>query len=541
MTYTEPGRYDAVVIGSGFGGSVAAYRLAAEGWNVLVLERGRAWPPGTFPRSPRQAANFFWNPPKRFGMFDVWSFSGVNAIAASGLGGGSLIYANVLLRKPANTFVYENGEPWPVGYDDLRPCYRAVEEVLRPVPYPYPDTPKTKAMREAAEALDKEWRSSPLAVSFARPGGQPTPGDALPNEGHNLFGRPRCTCRLCGECDIGCNFGAKNTLDHTYLSLAEEEGAQLRVLAQVTTIVPDGGGYAVTYRHHRAGRDPDFDRLDGPDEPEVTVRARKVVVAAGTMGTARLLLRNRPNLPALGGRLGHGFSSNGDLLMAAWNTGRRLDMATGPVITGTICWDEDPPGGRMFQVQDAGAPVLAEWLFHTRDVPRNLLAWTPLLRLWLLRKLRGDRDTHLGGELAAVFAKSRFSSGTLPLLGMGRDIPGGRFYLDGEDLELSWRERESKPMLAALKAETRKVAEQLGGRFKDLKWGHLITVHALGGCAMGAHPGVGVVDKWGQSFGHPGLFVVDGSVLPGPVGPNPSLTIAALADRFAGHMIALGR
>jgi cholesterol oxidase len=540
MSFIDPTDYDVIVIGSGFGGSVAAYRLADAGRKVLVLERGRPWPPGSFPRTPRRAPTFFWDPPKRFGMFDVWSFSGINAVAASGLGGGSLIYANVLARKPKETFVYEDGTDWPVRYADLEPHYQAVEGVLQPQPYPYPETPKTEAISAAASALGKQWESSPLAVAFAVPGEQPTRGAPLPNDGPNLYGLPRCTCRLCGECDIGCNFGAKQTLDHTYLSLAHDKGADLRTLCEVTSIAPDDGGYAVTYRYHWEGADEESRRFAGPDRESVTVHAGKVIVAAGTMGTARLLLRNRPNLPGLGGLLGHSFSSNGDLLTAALDTGETLDMATGPVITGTIVWrDKDAPHGRMFQVQDAGAPVLAEWLFHSRDVPRNLLRWTPILKLWLLSKLRGDRDTNIGGELAGLFGDGRFSSRSLPLLSMGRDMPGGRFYLDGDDLELSWTEDDSKPLFDDMKEACRSIAEQLGGTFRDLPWGHLITVHALGGCAMGANPATGVVDEWGECFGHPGLYVADGSVLPGPVGPNPSLTIAALSDRFACHMAGI--
>jgi cholesterol oxidase len=537
---TEEARYDAVVIGSGFGGSVSAYELAKANWNVLLLERGRPWPPGSFPRTPRAAGQAFWDPPNSFGMFDVWSFSGINAITASGLGGGSLIYANVLLRKPESTFVYEDGTPWPVRRADLEQHYDAVQAVIDPVPYP-PEladtTPKTIAMRNAAAALGKKWESSPLAVAFAAPGRPPVPGDPLPDDPDNLFGLPRCTCRLCGECDIGCNFGSKQTLDHTYLSLAKAEGAELRTLCQVHTIAPDDGGYAVTYRQPLAGREGVDEELLGPDLPEVTVRAKKVVVAAGTVGTARLLLRNRANLPALGGLLGQGFSSNGDLLTATWDSPEPLDMTTGPVITGTIRWDDDPDcGRRMLQVQDGGAPALAEWMFNTLDMPATMWASLSVWRKWLWSRLRGRRDTQMGAELASLIGKARLSAGTLPLLGMGRDVPGGRFYLAGDDLELTWNETASKRFFDDLKRASALVAEQLGGEYREIPVAHLITVHGLGGCAMGAFPYSGVVDEWGESFGHPGLVVADGSVLPGPVGPNPSLTIAALARRFATHM-----
>lgn len=540
MTWREPEKFCAVVIGSGFGGSVTAFRLAEKGWSVLVLERGRPWPPGSFPRTPPAMSDALWDPPERFGMFDVWSFTGINAIAASGLGGGSLIYANVLMPAPDSAFRHEDGTPWPVQRAQLEGRYADVASVLTPVPYPEEHrctTPKTQAMAAAAEAIGRSWDSSPLAVAFrASKGEPPAIGACLPDDPENLFGLPRSTCRLCGECDIGCNYGAKHTLDHTYLSRAHAYDAVLRTLCEVTAIAPHEYGYAVTYRQHLAGREGVSEKfLDDPAHKRVTVLARRVIVAAGTMGTARLLMRNRINLPRLGGMLGHGFSSNGDLLTFAWDSKRRLDMARGPVITGTIRWDEEPHR-RMFQVQDAGVPALGQWMFHAIDAPATVWAQRQAMLRWLWRSFKGDRDTQIGSELAALIGKGTLSAGTLPLLGMGRDIPGGRFFLDGDDLDLSWREDESRRLFDALTRACRQVARELGGEFKEVPLAHLITVHALGGCAMAADARHGVVNNWGESFGHPGLYVADGSVLPGPVGANPGMTIAALADRFALHM-----
>jgi cholesterol oxidase len=536
-------RFDAVVIGSGFGGSVTAARLAEAGRSVLVLERGRPYPPGSFPRSPAQLSRAFWDPPAgRHGMFDVWSFTGVNAVTASGLGGGSLIYANVLLRKPRATFVREDGEPWPVTYDDLAPHYERVEQVIDPRPYP-PEheavTPKTRAMRAAAQALGREWESSPLAVAFAGADG-PALGAPLPDDPHNVHGVPRTTCRLCGECDLGCNFGAKQTLDHTYLSRASAAGATIRTLCEATVIVPRDGGYAVTYRQHLAAREGVRPALLHPsEEPVVTVDARRVIVAAGTIGTARLLLRNRLSLPRLSPRLGEGFSSNGDLLTFAWRGPRDIDMSTGPVITGTIRWDDDAsPSGRMFQVQDAGVPALGEWLFHAFDVPATTWAMRRLMLRWVRRRLRGDRDTSISSELSALIGRGAVSSGTLPLLGMGRDIPGGRLFLSGEDLDCDWDQRDSEAVFDAIVDASRDIARELGAQLRRVPLAHLVTVHPLGGCSIAHEARDGVVDTaTGEAFGHPGLHVADGSLMPGPVGPNPSLTIAALADRFAGAMI----
>jgi cholesterol oxidase len=546
---------DALVIGSGFGGSVTAARLAEDGWSVLVLERGRPYPPGSFPRTPRFIGKAFWDPStQRYGMFDVWSFTAINAVVASGLGGGSLIYANVSLRKPPETFARDETETWPLTREDLDPHYDAVERVLTPKPYP-PElealTRKTRAMREAAEALGRTWEASPLAITFAAPDAPPGIGDPLPQDPHNLHGVRRFTCRLTGECDLGCNFGSKNTLDHTYLSAAAAAGAQIRTLCEARTLRPlDEGGWEVTYRQHLEARDGVAAHLLDEDEtPERTVTARHVVVACGTVGTAYLLLRNRAALGRLP-RLGQGFSSNGDLLSFAWETrepgsGRRedrpwryLDMAYGPTITGSIRWnDADSPTQRMFQVQDAGVPALGEWLFHAFELPSDV--WEArrevIRRVW--DRLRGKRDTSVGGELASLFGKGYASGAMLPLLGMGRDIPGGSFELLGDELDLTWSENESAAQLAAIRDASAEIARELGGEFREAPVAHLITVHGLGGCVMADDPGAGVVDPYGRVFGHPGLHIADGSVMPGAIGPNPSLTIAAVADRFATAMI----
>src|SRR5918992_2733991 len=170
---------DAVVVGSGFGGSVAAYRLAEAGLSVVLMERGQAYPPGGFARTPAQMGRAFWDPSEGlYGLFDVWSFGGFDSVVASGLGGGSLIYANVLLRKDEKWFVHEEPLPeggyesWPVTRKDLDPHYDAVESMLTPSAYPldrpaYKDTAKTHAMQDAAAELGLDWQLPPLAVSFA--------------------------------------------------------------------------------------------------------------------------------------------------------------------------------------------------------------------------------------------------------------------------------------------------------------------------------------------------------------------------------------
>ncbi|MGH2805477.1 MAG: FAD-dependent oxidoreductase, partial [Thermoleophilaceae bacterium] len=255
-------RFDAVVVGSGFGGSVSAYRLAEAGQRVCLLERGKPYPPGSFARTPGEMRTNFWDPVRGlFGLFDLWSFRGLNALVSSGLGGGSLIYANVLLRKDEDWFVQEDLdrgglEYWPVNRADLDPHYDRAEAMLAPQRYPldhepYRSTPKTREFRAVAEKKGYDWFLPNLAVTFGVDGRDPVPGEPIPEDHPNLHGRTRTTCRLVGECDIGCNYGAKNTLDYNYLTEAQRQGAEIRTRSEVRVIEPlDRGGYRVHYIHY---------------------------------------------------------------------------------------------------------------------------------------------------------------------------------------------------------------------------------------------------------------------------------------------------
>jgi cholesterol oxidase len=534
--------FDVVVVGSGFGGSVTACRLAEAGRRVLLLERGQPYPPGAFPRTPREVRDgAFWRPGDgRHGLWDIWSFRGLGAVVSSGLGGGSLIYANVALRAGDDTFAGDHDVPWPVTADDLAPHYAAAEAMLGVAPYPadrepYASTPKTTALLGAAERLGLEPVRPNLAVSFAPPG--EAPGAPLA-DAPNVHGARRHACRMCGECIVGCQFGAKNTLDFTYLGAAQRAGAAIRACCEATLLAPrDDGGWTVRYRQHLAakeGRNPDL--LDPTGAPEREIRARAVVLAAGTLGSTRLLLANRASLPRLSPRVGTAFSGNGDLLFFVRGADRALDPSAGPTITATARVDDrHSSSGREFLLQDAGAPVATEWLWQAREAPEDL--WRLRHSLWrrLRARLRGEPDTGVGALLSE--AKS---SAMLPLLAMGRDVPGGRMTLHGDTLDVSWNERESREFFDGMEATARALCRALGGRMwrPGGRRARVVTVHPLGGCPMGTGPHDGVVDSLGRVFGADGLYVADGSIMPGPVGANPSLTIAAMAERIAAGMVA---
>lgn len=553
----RPEHVDTVVVGSGFGGAVTACRLAEAGQGVLVLERGRPYPPGSFPRGPRGLAANLWDPSEGLhGMFDLWSFEGLEALVASGLGGGSLIYANVLIRKDPAWFADDEHERWPLRYEDLEPHYERVEHRLGATPYPvehepYASTPKTEAFRGAAQDLGADWFLPNLAVTFApAPGETPVPGEPIREARPNLHGRTRVTCRLVGECDVGCNAGAKNSLDFNYLTDAWHAGAEIRTRCEVRAFEPgERGGWIVHYVEH----DPAAEGTptDTAGLPRRTVTAERLVLAAGTLGTTYLLLRNRAALPGISPALGTHFSGNGDLLTFAVRCSqgkgrdrlpRYVDPSFGPVITSAIrvpdAADGDGAEGRGFYLEDAGVPEFATWLLQAADTPRVLARMGPAaVRRIARRLLRRDPDTNLSAELAAAFGDCGLSSGVLPLLGMGRDVPDGRMRLEHGRLQVDWRKHgASAEYFDRVRAFSKDVADRLGGEFLDnVLWrlNRVVTVHALGGAPMGRDREEGVVDVNGEVFGYPGLHVADGAVMPGPVGANPSLTIAAIADRCA--------
>ena len=549
--------FDAVVVGSGFGGSVSAYRLAEAGKSVCVLERGKPYPPGSFPRSPRALSQAFWDPSEGlYGMFNLWSFRGIGALVSSGLGGGSLIYANVLLRKDERWFVQEDladggYEHWPVSRADLDPHYDRAERMLNAQRYPFDHppfdgTPKTAAFEEAADKLGREFMLPPLAVTFANAGEAPVPGEPIREEHPNLHGRTRYTCRLVGECDIGCNYGSKNTLDYNYLSAAKRLGADLRTRCEVRSFAPrEGGGYVVRYvEHDPADEGRKLDTRSSSERPERELTCDRLVLSAGTLGSTYLLLRNRDAFPGLSGKLGTRFCGNGDLLTFALKarhpdgSPRILDPGYGPVITSAIRMPDALDGGegRGFYVQDAGYPEFLSWVLHATQGPGALWRWRRVAARILFSLLRREPEVDLSAEVASLLSDTGVSAGSLPLLGMGRDIPDGRMTLKDGKLDVDWVKGKSGPFFDRLRDFSRDIAGALGADFKsNPTWylGRVITVHALGGCPLGRSPEEGVVDEWGEVFGYPGFTIADGSVMPGPVGPNPSLTIAALADRFA--------
>jgi cholesterol oxidase len=594
MSMTHSEHFDAIIIGSGFGGSVMAYRLAQAGLRVCLLERGKAYPPNSFPRAPYDLGKNFWDPSEGYyGMFDAWSFKGSGALVSSGLGGGSLIYANILIRKDPKWFITENRdngvyESWPVTYEDLEPHYEHVEKMMNVQKYPlkhepYNNTPKTLAMIEAEGKLSSvpgfdpkwthKWIPLNLAVSFRTrhvagpdddaPDNPPIMGAQLQEEYPNYHTvqakreMPRSTCRLCGECDIGCNYGSKNTLDYTYVTAAIHQKpypAEVRTLCEVKEIAPlNGKGYAVDYIQHdlqNAGK-----KLKMSQQPRIKITCDRLIISAGTFGSPFLLLNNQKNFPGLSKKLGSRFNVNGDLLsfivksMETKNgkcAPRRLDPSFGPVITSAIrigdTLDGDGDQGRGFYVEDGGNPYLLSWVSEVGGIPAAIPRLFKFLRMMAKYRLGLSNDADLSSEVASLLGPADESMSSFPILTMGRDYPNGNLYLKDGLLECDWKIKKSQDYFDRVVRVGRSIAKAINAEFIEnppYEFLHqVLTAHPLGGCPMATDESEGVVSSYGEVFNYPGLYVADGSIMPGPVGPNPSLTIGAMSNRIAEHIIA---
>ena len=581
--------YDAVIIGSGFGGSVMAYRLAEAGLRVCLLERGKAYPPTSFPRNPYDLGKNFWDPSSGlYGLFDIWSFKRSGALVSSGLGGGSLIYANIHLRKDPKWFKEDRPDGgydlWPISYEQLEPHYERVEKMMNVQKYPlnhppYNQTPKTIAMQEAARNIQlgdstHKWLPLNLAVSFRakhvcnpdddNPANPPIMGAQIPEDVPNYHSvtmkreQPRSTCRLCGECDIGCNYGSKNTLDYTYITAAihqKPHPARVETLCEVKRVAPLGNkGYTVEFvRHNPEAIDP----LTGkcPPPPRSTINCKRLIISAGTFGSPYLLMRNLDSFPLLNREmLGSRFSVNGDLLSFVVNTRelrngklvpRRLDSSFGPVITSAIrvgdTLDGNGPQGRGFYIEDAGIGYLFNWIAELQGLPGTVIRGLKFLKLRVKYRTGLNNDANLSAEIANLLGPANTSMSSFPLIAMGRDFANGRMFLKGDLLECDWTQRKSQEYFDRVRRVGKAIAQSLNGKFEDTpsyKYLHqVLTAHPLGGCPMGFTRNDGLVNSYGEVFLYPGLYVVDGSVMPGAIGPNPSLTIAAISDRAADHII----
>ena len=535
--------YPTVVIGSGYGGAVTAARLAEQGLPVCLLERGREWQVGEFPDSFPELAGNLRRSDHPLGLIDYYLCSDIDVLKASGLGGTSLINLNVAFRPDRELF---EDRRWPRAYRDqadsgeIWSFYQKAEDVLRPNPHPHWDQlTKVRRFKKRADQLrDLTFGPAQLTVSFER-------------EGKNRFGIEQRPCIDCGDCFPGCNVGAKNTLAMNYLPYARRQGAVIFTQIDVRHLEKlAGGGYRVHYRYNRPDRTGEVR----------TVRAGNVILAAGAVGSTEILLRSAAAGLATSRQLGRCFNGNGDYIGLAYNTDHRTDVlgfgnhpdspraevAPGPTIVAAMQYDRSAPFEQRITVCDF--QVFPSALV---DTFRRAL---PALALTGDDSDAGTKDrlhelARVGRDLATWSPDGALNHSLLYLV-MAIDDGQGKLFLGSDDkLDIAWPSVKSDPIFDRIAEELKQHAASLGGTFVHLerlnpwprKKSNLITAHPLGGCVLGEDADGGVVDSLGRVFDggggvHEGLYVVDGAIVPSPIGVNPFLTIAALAERIAATL-----
>lgn len=530
-----------VVIGSGYGGGIAASRLARAGQKVVVLERGKEWRAGDFPTGPLEAAaQLQLDGPDgrigaRTGLYDLRNNAQVDVVVGCGLGGTSLINANVSL-EPA-TAVFDHSR-WPQAIrDDLKTSvadgYARARAMLAPTPYPTgaPALPKLQALARSADALDRPFSRPPINVAFT--------------ERVNGGGVLQSPCTLCGDCVTGCNYNAKTTVDMTFLPDAKAHGAELYTEVTVRWIERAGDQFKVKWRWTEASDDAALR----------TITADVVVIAAGVLGSTEILLRSAKHGLAMSSLVGHELSANGDYLSFANNNNATVHAVgagdrsisqlgpVGPTITGLI----SPP---------AGQPLAKQYIIEEGAIPGAFSDALPLAFSVAAGTLGVNTATSITSRLdqAARALESLAAGGggayvgainnTQTFLTIGHDDASGSMTLIDDRLRISWPGAGDQPIYKAMQASTTvatAVTEGISIRepiWTDVLNYNLITVHPLGGCPMGEDAERGVVNDRGQVFSasagtatYPGLYVADGSIIPTSLGVNPLLTISALAER----------
>ncbi len=517
-----PWQFDVLIVGSGYGASTVATRLGQRRHpdvRIAMFERGVEWIPGTFPdrlRDVLRESRLNLLGPRKgtvsnpTGLFNVQQFDEITVMSGSGLGGSSLINASVAIR--ADREVFEHAL-WPSvlrSRTALDPYYSLAEYELGAAREPVDSSRKMVAARHAGGHLGQcgaNWQ--PASLTVTRTGMQP----AIEPPIVNRQGMLQRGCISCGDCLMGCNIGAKNTLTMNYLPQARRAGVEMFTGVEVQFVRKQDSYYVVHYLHHLPQPNGEIKAISG------CATARMVVLGAGSLGSTELLLRSQHHGMNFSHRLGQSWTGNGDALgfvrktalptsgsgYSAYETDR---LPVGPTIQSNLTYPMRPISERVL-IQDGAAPR----------------AYANALGV-LMRDLRLDN--------------------TQILLGMGHDGTAGRIVL-GEhgNAKIQWPGLTETAYRRMVRDEFNRVAEAMGGKYEYLKifGDNLISVHPLGGCSMADHVQHGVVNQRGEVFDaltggtHQGLFVIDGAILPTSIACNPLLTITALAERASDQIV----
>ncbi|MEQ1709893.1 MAG: GMC family oxidoreductase N-terminal domain-containing protein [Hyphomicrobium sp.] len=524
--------YDVIVVGSGYGGGVAASRLSRAGKRVAVLERGREFQPGDFPQRFPDLKNELQVRGRRIrtgpdtALYDVRLGDDMHVLVGCGVGGGSLINAGVALRPDARVFD-DPVWPDPIARDGtLDKGYARAAQWLRPACDPRAsEMTKFQALAASGRSTGQSPVAPQITVNFA--GGVSAAGIAQP------------ACTRCGDCCGGCNVGAKTTVATTYLADAVRHGAQVFSHSHVRTVRKgQHGGWRVTVQQR------DTTRGTGTAPGEFEMSAPMVILAAGTLGSTEILLRSRADGLTLSDRLGSRFSANGDIIAFGYGAREPVNavgighpakvtgLEIGAAVSGQIEFNDPDRLEHQLCVQEG-------------VLPSSLAPALPLLFIPNGRLL-GALQSLVNGVYNGPFARLQ------TFFAVSHDSASGRFTLDDDRLVLSWPGAAREPVYARLDAALGAIVDEAGGSYvRNPLAGTMMgqqpsTAHPLGGCGMGRDCADGVVNHKGQVFDatagrgsaevYNGLYVVDGAVVPRSLGVNPLLTITALAERAMIHL-----
>ncbi len=539
--------YDVVVIGSGYGGAITAARLATAGLNpklsICILERGKEWQPGDYPEDPLGTVAATRSDQNPLGLYELLNHPDISVIKGSGLGGTSLINANVAIVPDEEVFTQFN---WPsaIHYNDLLPYYQKAKTVLAANPHPNAlNLAKVQALNRRAVEIGTTVKPLDIVVNFTI-------------NGVNPYGVNQKPCIDCGNCVTGCNIGAKNTLYMNYLPMAQQAGATIFTQVKVEWLEKQaGGGWLIHGKYVK----------NSIESEEFTLNAKEIVLSAGALNSTEILLRSEMHGLSVAPALGTKFSGNGDFFGLAYNGQYETDVLgykvadipvpagdsppPGPNIVGLVRYNGTLPEARRIAFEDFSFPSAsvdaAKAVFAAIQGQDTVTGNESDQRARLLRDLDPTNRSH---------DPNGAMNHSMLYLVMGQDNARGVILFekpllepDGE-ISISWDQAGQQQIFTRMNEEIRRHAHALKGSFiSNPTWNffnlrHLITAHPLGGCPMGDDYLQGAVDVYGRVFAgdgsvHDGLYVTDGSIIPSALGVNPFLTISALTERFVERKI----
>ena len=523
MSKTFDFEFDHLVVGSGFGGSVAAMRLAQKGYAVGVVEAGRRWHADEFPRRNWNLRKFLWLP--SLGLYGTWRLrllNGIFILAGSGVGGGSLNFGNTLY-VPSDVFFERPSVRRLGGKPELLPYYQLAGRMLGVVENPV-ETAQDLLMKETAAEIGREgtYRPTPVGVYFGREG-VPAADPYFEGEGPDRIG-----CELCGECMTGCRKDAKNSLDKNYLYFAEKFGARIFAenrVVDIEPLSPDGSeGYVVRTRKTTGL----FRGRRG-----LTFKTKGLVLAAGTLGTNTLLLdmKRKDRLPRLSPHLGRYARTNSETLLGVRSFAPDADFTRGVAITSSVHPEPEThlEPVRFGKGHDAMCVLVAALTDGEKKVPR-FLRWIGNELRHPLRHFRMRRPAGWARETVILLVMQTLDN----YFHLVRRRPWAFPFVEVLASEHRHDQRHPK-WLPVGNDFGRRLARRTGGVaanvVTEVTANIPITAHILGGCSFGPTPEEGVIDEQNRVKGYANMIVCDGSQIPENLGVNPALSITAFAER----------